>query len=235
MPEYREFLQGLIQNRHPLLSGIVAFNRRIASRLRPDVLSPEGAILSPLLRDEHASARLAQHLALLVPQAEAMDAGNYDFRLARHRLALLPEETLLQLARWYGLMRHRTEVMTLIDRPAVLALRAEVGEAGHHFVLRRSSLLPGARDEAEVKVPDAALPLSERVRHSGFAAIAHCLSDAPPSLMRVISWILPQDFAAHMTNAGNHDAPVADAAAPWPLLRTLLFKEIDPAWAPFFA
>jgi hypothetical protein len=235
MAEYRAFLQDLIQSRHPLLGGILAFNRRLVSRLRPDVLSPAGRILAPLAAGERASARLARRLPLLAEWPHPY--GLLDFRVPRHRLALLPEESLVHLARWHGLTRHRTEVATLIDRADVLALRAEVGEAGHIFALRRSSLLPGARETAPTAAGGAeSAPLPERIRRTGFAAIARCLADAAPALRDALALIPPVDFAAHFTAAGG-EAAAAHAAAPdeWPLLSTLLFKELDPAWARFFS
>ncbi len=242
MAECREFLQGLIRSRHPLLGGILAFNRKLVSRLRPDVLSPAGRAIAPLIRDERASNRLLRHLPLLAHGGDGPAPSAswlLDFRVSRHRLALLPDETSLRLALWYGLTRHRAEVAALIRREDVLALRAEVGEEGHLFALRRSSLLPGARETAkgaEKEVPRAA-PLAERIRHAGFSAIARCLGDAKPALLDALECILPADFAGHVAAVRKSPrATSADAAAAdWPLLRTLLFKEIDPAWAPCFS
>ena len=237
MAEYRDFLQELIRSRHPLLGGLLAFHRRLASRLRPEVLSEAGRVLVPLTRDERASARLARHLPLLVRADAAPQMRQLpDFRTPRHRLALLPDEILLQLARWHGLTRHRAQVATLIDRAEVLALRAEVGEAGHIFALRRASLLPVARDAA----PQAGhrtdtLPLPQRIRHTGFAAIARCLADAGPALLAALGLVLPGDFAGHIAALGGESVSTEAASGEWPLLRTLLFKELDPAWSAFFS
>ena len=238
MAECREFLQQLIRSRHPLLGGILAFNRRLVSRLRPDVLSPAGRTLAPLAAEERASARLARHLPLLVAaQHPPHPHWLLDFRAPRHRLALLPETSLLHLARWHGLTRHRAQVATLIDRAEVLALRAEVGEAGHFFALRRSSLLPGAREAAPQPAPETKkTPLPERIRHTGFAAIARCLAGAGPALLDALALVLHGDFAGHIAAVRTSPPASADAAVDeWPLLSTLLFKELDPAWEAFFS
>jgi hypothetical protein len=116
----------------------------------------------------------------------------------------------------------------------VLALRAEVGEAGHIFALRRASLLADGRKTAPQDAPEMkTLPLPERIRHTGFAAIARCLADAGPALLAALALVLPGDFAGHIATQQSVSADAASGE--WPLLRTLLCKELDPAWSAFFS
>lgn len=240
MTQCRDFLLACLRD-NPLLAGaVVAFNTRVpAPPASEGVLSggvrPEAAPLLPLFaRDARSSSRMAGRLPLLY--ADAGTAGlkprswwALDFRVARHRLALLDPDTLTRLVLWCGLMRHRGEIARTIDRESVLALRAEVGEEGHMFVLRRSALLPGARDLRAA--PEGGGPIGERLRAGGCAMIASCLADAPGTVTAAFLRTAPGMFAEPLRSA---PAAGGDPSRHWPLVRTLLFKEIAPAWEPCF-
>jgi hypothetical protein len=254
----RQFARHILRDNRPLLEAIIRCNRQFPARIRTDALLPEYASLLPLLeKDAVESSRFAGRMHLLFPSVtpdgsqDVSESGttwniwSLDFRLPRHRIALLPPDMLVKLARYFGLVRYRDEIRRLIDRDAVFALREEVGEEGRRFVLRRSALLPAARPEVREGAlpPDApisgkdALPLPERIRHSGFAAVASCLADAPHPLTERLSLTVPGDFAAYLERPQkkNGGAMARDRAADhWPLLRTLLFKEIAPEWEPCF-
>jgi hypothetical protein len=171
-----------------------------------------------------------EHEGVIVPWA-------LDFRLPRHRLALLPPEIALRLARWCGLALHRTEILNLMKKEDVLALRKEVGEEGHAFVLRRSALLPiPSRCDLDEKVfPEGAL-LSLRIRNSGFTAMALCLADAPAVVASMAHRCASPDFAALLDAARARASldTARDARTHWPLLFTLIRREVAPIWAPCF-
>ncbi|MDR2892619.1 MAG: Yop proteins translocation protein K [Deltaproteobacteria bacterium] len=251
----QSFARHILRENRPLLDAIVSCNRLFPSRIRTDAIVPEYAPLLPLLKkDAVESSRFTKRMHSLFPSVPQGIFGSdnawsvcntwaLDFRLPRHRLALLPPDILVKLARYFGLVRHRAQIRRLIDRDAVLALREEVGEEGRRFVLRRSILLPGARPEVREEADEGTLSLPERIRHSGFSAVASCLADAPFPLTERLSLTVPGDFAAHLAEAGraqmgsalrdsnaNHDT----ATEHWALLRTLLFKEIAPEWEPCF-
>lgn len=238
----------------------------------PHGVRPEAAPLLPLFaRDAGPGSRMAGRARLLYTDTAGPYSGPYsgqdagpssgpptwwalDFRVVRHRLALLDADTLTRLARWCGLLRHKAEIARMIDRESVLALRAEVGEEGHRFVLRRSALLPGARDlEA---APEGGGPIGARLRASGYAMIASCLADAPGPTTAMVLRTAPGMFADALRAAvpapaspfpgpgsgpGSDSSPgpvpsqaANDPSRHWPLIRTLLFKEIAPAWEPCF-
>lgn len=241
MGDLREFLLERIRDGHPLPGAVVAFNRRFPARLQAGAVVPEAAPLLPLLaEDARASSRMMRLAPFLSADADAFGDNAalarmaVDFRVPRHRLALLEPETLHRLALWCGLTLHRAEVSRLIDRDAVRALREDVGEAGHLFALRRAALYPVARDGAPLEKEDARRSLPERVRGSGFAATAACLADAPPPVAAVLLRTLPEEFSAVLRAAVAAAPQPAEAARRWPLLRMLLFKEVAPAWEPCF-
>jgi hypothetical protein len=245
-----EFLRNLMATGSPLLHAVVQANTTASLYLPLERVHPGALSLLALLREKCAArpnraGRFSRCLPHLM--AQTGNAGSFawalDFRVARHRIALLPPELALKLARWFGLVRHRAEVLNLVRREEVLALREEVGEEGQRFILRRSALLP----DAGRTVPDAgssAGALPQRIRGSGFAAIAACLADAPPPVRDMVRRSAPAGLAEKLKDAsgvsadtpGTSDSQIAVTAAHvyWPLLRTLLLKEVAPLWAPCF-
>lgn len=248
MAHNRQFMVECLRSRPRLAKALLDFNCRLPSRLRENALPEALKPLHPLLqRDLRASARLSlanQSLASPDARAEERQAWGdanwiFAFSLPRHRLALLPGPLLLKLAAWFGLARFRGEVAKLVRREDVLALREAVGEDGRAFALRRSALLPGLRHDAPAFLTseeDASRPLFERIRLAGFAAVAACLVDAAPSIPCRLAATMPEEFAARLLLAAKADAEasVPDAVVVWPLLRTLIFKEIAPEWEPCF-
>jgi hypothetical protein len=255
--EQSAFLRGLLKTKAPLLGLILRANVSAPLHLQADQTRPEALPLLTLLKKKSAarpgvSGRFLRSwprvLACAPEQTEEHPAEHteeqvewaLDFREPRHRLALLPPELVLQLARWYGLVRHRTEVLSLVKREDVLALRAEVGAEGQLFVLRRSALLAGAAHtgvNTDARAgQDQKLPIAERIRHSGFAALAACLADAPPPVLRLARCAAPPELAALLTKAADI-SPAAGSSgdiSPWSLLRLLLCKEVCPRWNPCF-
>jgi hypothetical protein len=81
-------------------------------------------------------------------------------------------------------VRFRAEIAGLIRREDTVALRAEVGEEGHAFALRRTVLLPfptepswsSASSSVEADVYSS---LPSRIRRSGFTALAPALPMRP--------------------------------------------------------
>lgn len=239
MSRHRDFLRSLVHDNPPLLAAVIDCNRRFPARIRPDAVPPEKRDLLALVRsDEARSSRFLGRLSLLgepdkTDEESVWTRWALDFRVPRHRLALLPPDTLVRLARWFGLVRYREEIAKLIDRDAVIALRDEVGEEGRRFALRRSALLPASREENGAGRDADSRPLVERIRHSGFSAVAACLSDAPFPLVPRLGLTVPEDFAERL--ADRTAAETDEAARHWPLLRTLLFKEIGPEWETCFS
>lgn len=248
MAHSRQFMVECLRDRPRLAKALLDFNRLLPSRLREGALPEALRPLHPLLqRDLRVSARLSlanQHLAL--PDAGAEERKKwgdenwiFDFSLPRHRLALLPGPLLLKLAAWFGLAHFRDEVAKLVRREDVLALREAVGDDGRAFALRRSALLPGLRQAPPAFLTpgqDAAKPLTERIHLAGFAAVAVCLTDAAPAIPSRLAATMPDEFADRLLLAAKADAEASEpeAAQVWPLLRTLIFKEIAPEWEPCF-
>jgi hypothetical protein len=231
-----DFFRRLVSERHPLLDAVLAFQRLFPGYLTPEAVRTEALPLLPLLREPAAAARMLDRVASLSPPESENDVWSLDFRVPRHRLILLPPDTLLRLARWCGLVRHRTEAARLIEAASVRALRDEVGEEGRHFVLRRSRLLPCPGEETDGNGDPAGMPLAERVRHGGFAIVAACLEDAPQKTRALFRRVLPREFAARfpLEPESPPAARPAKAARFWPLTRAVLFKEVAPAWEPCF-
>jgi hypothetical protein len=92
--------------------------------------------------------------------------------------------------------------------------------------------LPGVREIVEDGRQDA--PLTERIERSGQELVATCLADAPPPVLAALRRLVPQPFAAAL-DAAALDKDAAACERHWPLVRTLLFKEIAPAWVPCFS
>jgi hypothetical protein len=232
-----DFLRGLVRERRPLLDAMIAFQLALPGRLNAEAVRPEALPLLPLLREPAASARAADRVGLLLAGGGARAVWAADLRLPRHRLILLPPETLLRLARWCGLVRLREEVLSLIDATAIRALREEVGEEGRHFLLRRSRFLPGPRAEPDAPQGLERAPLGVRLRRSGFDAIAACLGDASPPTRELFRSVLPGDFSAPFPPEPEEPSAALpeNATRFWPLLRAVLFKEVAPAWEPCFS
>jgi hypothetical protein len=256
MTGQEEFFRRLVTERHPLPDAVLAFQRLLPGRLAPEAVRAEALPLLPLLREPQAAARMLDRVFLLLPPARrqagvspqdeaAGHTGSFaedgvwslDFRTPRHRLILLPPDMLLRLARWCGLVRYRTEAARLIEAASVRALRDEVGEEGRYFVLRRSRLLPGQREETDANGDLAGMPLAERIRKGGFDIVAACLEDAPQKTRVLFRCVLPRELAARFPPEPE-SSPAArpeKAARFWPLTRAVLFKEVAPAWEPCFA
>jgi hypothetical protein len=245
MADCREFLLQCIRDRHPVLDALVAFYRDYPQYVQPWAVSEAASALRPLfVGDAAASWRMTARLPLLWAEAGTSDQASsgkaarpaswwaLDVRTPRHRLALVAPPSLHLLALWCGLAAHRHEIARSINREDVLALRAAVGEEGHRFALRRTAFLPGVREIVQDENQDA--PLAERIERSGQALVASCLADAPPALLTALRRLVPQGFAAAL-DAAVLDKDAAACERHWPLVRTLLFKEIAPAWVPCFS
>jgi hypothetical protein len=254
-----EFLRARMPGPSPLLHGIVEANAGALLRLAPEQIRPEAAPFLRVLKEGPAmslrrAARFRRCLPLVVQDTISADrqtalpleqggerrmepdAWALDFRLPRHRLALLPGELVLRLARYFGLVRFRAEIAGLIRREDTLALRAEVGEEGHAFALRRTVFLPFPTNPSWSSASpslaaDVSSPLSSRIRRSGFTALGACLADAPDTVFRLARRAAVPEFA-EILDAARRNRPTA---CPWPLLRILLCKEVAPAWAPCFS
>jgi hypothetical protein len=257
-----EFLGAQMLSPSPLLRIIVEANAGAILRLCSEQIRPEAAPLMQMLREHPAmslrrAVRFRRCLPLVVQdmawpdqQAWPLEPGSdrrkgsepwvLDFRQPRHRLALLPEEHVLRLARYFGLVRFRGEITGLIRREDILNLRAEVGEEGHIFALHRTALLsfptnsywssasPSASSLAEL---ETSAPLALRVRRSGFLGLAACLADAPETVFRMARRASVGEFT-EILDAARRNRPDSN---PWPMLRNLLCKEVIPAWAPCFS
>jgi hypothetical protein len=245
MADRREFLLQCIRDRHPVLDALVAFYRDYPAFVQPWAVSETASALLPLfVADAAGRGRMAARLPLLWTDRGALNAQDknaasrppswweLDLRKPRHRLALVKPPILNRLALWCGLAAHRKEIARRISRDDVLALHAVVGEEGRRFALRRTAFLPGVREIDEED--DHGAPLAERIERSGQLLVASCLADAPPALLAALRRLLPQTFAAGL-DAGALDKSDAACARRWPLVRTLLFKEIAPEWEPCFS
>lgn len=250
MPDYSDFLRACIRNKHPVLPRIIAFNRNYVSRLQAHCLSPAGHIFlgSPL--DEQASARLLRHRHQLVaadfytrvhslihkpPVSPAQNGWVLNFASIPHRVALLPPTQLQTLAHYCGLVANRAAVATLIDGAAVKELRVLTGEEGHVFALRRSALLPLPKLEAVQEFAARSdKSVAEKVLLCGFSMLAACLYTAPADIFCAVASVLPEPFieAAQRVFA-SASAEIEQHA--WPLLRTLILKEITPEWENCFS
>lgn len=225
------FLAGLIGENTPLAAQIVAFNTGLAGQADRGRLTGAGRSLALFMAKTGSSARFSRHLPLLV--ADAPEEWALSFEQPRHRLALLPTPGLWRLAHYFGLVAFRSEVAGLIAREQVLELRREVGEDGHVFALNRTALLP--RPPKPGAAPGEPLPL--RIRRCGQEAVAACLKDAHPAVVAALCLKLPEDFAGKFRRTGADAAPGAryEAGQVWPLIKTLVTKEIEPQWAAYFS
>lgn len=234
------FLRGLIGENPRLLAAVIDCNRLLPERLTADAVRPEAAALLPLIKQSgKASARALRFVPLLTASGDERANEQpptwwaLDFRKVRHRLALLPPELLVKLAERFGLAIHREAVARIIGHKDVLAFRAEFGEDGHRFALRRSSLLPGIRGLTAEE--NAEHPLAWRIRWSGYGAVAACLADAPAEALAIVTKTVPRDFAERIAQTVSTPPDEETLQRLQPLVRTLLFKEIAPEWQACFS
>ncbi len=249
MGECHDFLVQCIKRKHPVLNALVAFAHNYPCAIQEHALDETSRPLLPLFiadANKHNHSRLNKHVPLLwnaqgKASLQYIDWWTLDVRVPRHRLMLLEPPLLKMLTLWCGLVIHRKEIATIIDRATVLELRKAVGEEGHRFALRRTALLPGVR---ELPVPqtvkksfeqdDTENHLVVRMQKSGEELVSRCLADLPSPLQETLQRLVPQHFAATLATCAKNPLPDMSTRH-WPLVRTLLFKEVAPQWEPCFS
>lgn len=154
-------------------------------------------------------------------------AGNkdsfWDFAEESRCLALLPPDTLADLARFYGAGLHAQEAARAILGREVAALREALGEDAYLYALQRGQYQALAGRELFAG-RNRNLSLAERSNLHGREALGLVIAAWPQVL--------------------QNRAPVAalsDIAAPpdvqrglWFDLKKVLLKEVAPSWAPCF-
>jgi hypothetical protein len=236
MSTEKQFFAELLHQKNPLLDTIIEYNRLLPSRIAHHAATPEAR---PFLL---CAPSLANRAGARGPLAAFGRAGAYpglfspaiqtrwfcDFRVPRHRLALLPPEALDRLAALFGLVQYRREIAMIINREKALALREALGEDAYDFALKRATLLP--QDANSAAEPQTS-PLERRIYISGRKALARVLGDAPAELLARLRLTMSPDFLADFDSLPPNSGTAETA---WRLLHILVCKEIAPSWHKYF-
>jgi hypothetical protein len=155
----------------------------------------------------------------------------WDFREERRRLALLEKETLTRLATLCGACLYAPEASSCVRRNEVLALRSALGPDYDHILSRGRFQLEQSRVFFTAFLPR--VPLPERMRVAGFAALRMCMFDWPPSLRLLADPRLPRELRVAGTQALPD--PGEALAVIWLDVKKLLLREVAPQWQACFA
>lgn len=220
---HKNFFIDVINRKPALFTAMLRFNGQ--------AVAEEGAPLPDRAREFCAdlpeetlnelagNPRARRHIYALARNAETF----WDFAEESRCLALLPPDTLADLARFYGAGLHAGEVARTIMGREVTALREGLGEDAYVYAIRRGQYQALAgRELFTTRHKD--LPLAERAGLHGREALGLIMAGWPQLL--------------------QNRAPVAalsDIAAPpdvqrglWFDLKKVLLKEVAPSWAPCF-
>lgn len=188
----------------------------------PDALAGLGGELPAACLEEmwrYAPAR--KHLQSLAPDpAETF----WDFSEESRCLALLEPEVLGELVLFSGAGLHAPEIARTIMGKDIARLREALGERAHAYALQRGQYrVPAGRDAFAKRDPE--LPLAERVIAHGKEALGIIVSDWPE---------FPRNRIQAAPPAGMSVSAELRRGI-WFDMKTILIKEVAPAWAPCFA
>jgi hypothetical protein len=204
-----------------LARAVLRFNLLPVSYIHPDRLTAReqemglaAGTWQRLLQCERLAGRLSRRL---LERFGLAGLWCWDFTLPLRRLALLPLDELLRIARFTGAFLHAGTIRTVIARAPHEALRREIGEEGHAFALKRAPFLR--------RPPERARPadLPAAIRRDGESCLAGWLAAEPPSVSARVRLRFPP--------GGGIDEPdheLAGAAGREALLTVL--RAGDPAW-----
>lgn len=243
-----EYFANMIQQRHPIVEKIVAFNVYGAKEIHPSHYEGSGAVLFKKGCLEHffashrASHQLAMHENLLTGQSRRM-VWYTDFEHYTHRFALLPGELLATLSVYLGMTMFHEDVRVIIHNIGVQELRSIFGKKIADFGIRRVPLF--VQDIASM-YNIFSLPkhwsLEDKIRDSGRYALGVCVSVLPQFLQTSVLLRLPQCFLSPNMDDPREMGPSSIseiqrntlASRLYPLLRKILILEVAPQWSPYF-
>ncbi|MCG8530929.1 MAG: Yop proteins translocation protein K [Desulfovibrionales bacterium] len=230
----RVFVKSMLKENPELLEMALMFNLDAPETVHDDWLSgygkelKESGALEVMQNSPRGYARLSERLNALT--GGSASGWFLDFSTPRRRMALLPEETILNLCTDLGLSINAKYVARTIFRPQVQALKATFGSRGYAFAVKRAPFLLGDCSDL-LPPPDSGSGLVHRIREHGRLGFALCFASEPAALRDRVQMQLPAGFMDVSSFTGDiHET--ADRV--WPVLRTLLMKEVAPEWAQFF-
>jgi hypothetical protein len=222
-------LKALVKRHDTLLPFIYEFNfspvHYVHQSWFEDFITP--ALFERLKKSSRARKLLS---ALILKKFDLQHQCFFDFGDQPRRLALLDGDSLRRLISVTGLAMNAERIARTIERLPLLAIKADIGEEGYWFALKKAPFMVGRR---------LSLPLPERqdseswqdyVLRCGTKALEACLGHEPDAFTRRLQLKLPkplaQDFGKQPKVEMKDEATF--------VLQSLLLKEVIPGWAPWF-
>ncbi len=220
---HKNFFIDVITRKPALFTAILRFNGQAVveegTRLPDHAREFCAGLPEEVLSELAGNPRASRHIYALARNKETF----WDFAEESRCLALLPPDTLADLARFYGAGLHANDMARTILGRDVAALREGLGDDAYVYAIRRGQYQTLAgRELFATRHKD--LPMAERAGLHGREALGLIMAGWPQIL--------------------QNRAPVAalsDIATPpdvqrglWFDLKKILLKEVAPTWAPCF-
>lgn len=222
---HKNYFLEVIGEKPALFAAILRFNGITptdGAATFPDGLAGLSAHVPEACLDElwrHGPSR--KHLRALAPgPVEPF----WDFSEESRCLAFLEQDTVNELAFFYGATLHAPEITRTIMRNDIAKLRDALGERVYLYALQRGQYqAPAAR--AEFSARHREMPLAERVPLHGGEALGLIMSAWPQPLQSRVRFTPPADMPL---------SPGLQKSI-WFDMKKILLKEVASAWAPCFA
>ena len=218
------WLRGLLKGNPELYRQIYDWNLYPHRWARPDWLvsvpGAEGALVSLLERTSEGRARLGTHFR----ESLGLSDTFWDFEPRQRRLALLPANTLAQLARFAGATYYWNSLTRVVSQQRHQALTARIGADAHAFAMRRGRSLLSTTGLTPPGV--SGRPDPDRMHAAGWTVIASCLTGEPAALLTRTRFKFPRGLTL------EENLPPAQA---WNLLQPILSETLPTSDRPCFA
>lgn len=223
---HKNFFIDVITRKPALFEAILRFNGQAAAGEDvPGASLPDQArdlcagLPEEVLNELADNPRARRHICALARNGDAF----WDFAEESRCLALLPPDTLIDLARFYGAGLHAEEMARTILGREVAALRESLGEDAYLYAIRRGQYQTLAgRELFTARHKDMAL--AERAGLHGREALGLIAAGWPQLLQNRTPAAALSDIAA----------PPDVQRGLWFDLKKILLKEVAPSWAPCF-
>lgn len=227
----RVFINAMLQRPDDLLRLVCAFNVDPLGFVHPSRL--ERFVSAPISDYLGKSRRVHRKLARMLMEKLGIDGLSnrfYHFEEAHYRLALVENETLIQLLNWVGAAYYSQQIKRLVSKEQVIALQKAIGSDGYEFAVKRAPFLISPEALKLSAYEESPSDIVAAVRKAGVECFEICFAGAPISFQKRFSLKFPEGIEFDFTRVADPE----DQKRAWKFLRKILIREISPKWAGCF-
>ncbi len=226
------FLSLMIRNRHDLLPLVYEFNTLPARYIHMSRVNRYMDLDEPgfqcLIQNPRAEKKLS---GIILDKAGLKDHFHWDFELKRLRLALVDGPALLSLIRLAGIAINAGQIIRVIEREPLLALKKSIGLKAYLFALKKAPFLIGKTKFSFIEAQNDYFMFNQYTTRCGAKCLAACFSNAPRPLIKRLGLKLPVEIKGIF----EHPFPDQERDAAFMVFKKILLQEVDPQWATFIS